>query len=79
MTDARPILDSLAQQLSITPDDSVIEMTVEEFHASARRALADVGLSYRELAGQARRRDFDSARAHVLWVSIGGTLPEDFT
>ena len=61
------------------PDDSVIEMTVEEFHASARRALADVGLSYRELAGQARRRDVDSARAHLLWGSIGGMLSVEFT
>jgi hypothetical protein len=60
------------------PDDVVVELTTAEFHAAARRALVDVGLTYRELADQARRRDFDSDRANLLWVSIGDTLPDDF-
>ena len=55
-------------------DDTVIELTPEEWHAGAQRALNDLGLTYAELEGQARRRDFTSAQAHSLWTSIGGTV-----
>ena len=55
-------------------DDTVIELTPEEWHAGAQRALNDLGLTYAELEGQARRRDFTSAQAHSLWTSIGGTI-----
>ncbi|MGW0647864.1 hypothetical protein ACWD4T_03510 [Streptomyces umbrinus] len=58
-------------------DDIVIEVTAEEWHAGARAALARLGLTYAELEGQARRRDFTSAQAQVLWVSIGGTVNTD--
>lgn len=55
-------------------DDVVIELTEEEFHAAAQRALDNLGLTYAELADQARRREFTSAQAHVLWTAIGGTV-----
>lgn len=57
-------------------DDVVIEVTREEWLAGARRALANLGLTYAELERQARHNggDFVSAQAHVLWVSIGGTV-----
>lgn len=58
-------------------DDVVIEVTEAEFHAAVRTSLARLGLTYAELEGQARRRDFTSAQAHSLWVSIGGAINPD--
>ncbi|MGW4825148.1 hypothetical protein ACWEP4_41175 [Streptomyces sp. NPDC004227] len=55
-------------------DETVIVVSEDEFRVAAQRALADLGLTYTELAEQARRRDFTSAQAHALWVSIGGTV-----
>lgn len=55
-------------------DDVVVEVTEAEFHAAAAAALARLGLTYAELEDQARRRDFTSAQAHSLWVSIGGAI-----
>lgn len=55
-------------------DETVIIVSEEEFRESARRALANLGLTYAELEDQARSRDFSSAQAHALWVSIGGTV-----
>lgn len=60
-------------------DDVVVELTAEEFHAAARRALATVDLSYRQLAQQAARHNFDSSQAQMVWTCIGDTLPLDFT
>lgn len=56
------------------PDDVVVEVTEAEFHAAAAAALARLGLTYAQLEDQARRRDFTSAQAHSLWVSIGGAV-----
>lgn len=62
----------------MTPaDDPLIVVPQVEFEAAARRALADLGLTYDQLAEQARRRDFTSSAAHALWVSIGGTVHLD--
>lgn len=55
-------------------DGTVIVLSQAEFEAAARRALADLGLTYEQLAEQARRGDFGSSQAHALWVSIGGTV-----
>lgn len=55
----------------MTDDDIVTEVTEAEFLTAARAALARLGLTYAELEDQARRRDFTSAQAHSLWVSIG--------
>jgi hypothetical protein len=55
-------------------DETVIVVSEEEFRAAALQALAGLGLTYAELAEQARNRDFSSAQAHSLWVSIGGTV-----
>jgi len=55
-------------------DDLVIMLSDDEFHAAASQALDDLGLTYAELEQQARDRDFSSAQAHALWVSIGGTV-----
>ncbi|MET7389868.1 hypothetical protein ACFYPT_35815 [Streptomyces sp. NPDC005529] len=53
-------------------DDTVITVTEGEFRNAA---LARLGLTYAELEDQVRRRDFISAQAHSLWVSIGDTIP----
>jgi hypothetical protein len=60
-------------------DDVVIEVTREEWLAGARRALANLGLTYTELERQARDRggNFVSAQAQVLWVSIGDTVTSE--
>lgn len=54
----------------------MIEVTRDEWLDGVRRALADVGLTYRKLERQARRNggDFESAQAHRLWFSIGDTV-----
>jgi hypothetical protein len=53
-------------------DVEVIEMTAAQYRAAKKKALNSVGLTYKELAEQARRREFSSPRAHKLWVAIGG-------
>ncbi|MFJ6566586.1 hypothetical protein ACIQNU_04150 [Streptomyces sp. NPDC091292] len=55
-------------------DDIITELTFEEFQAAALAALERLGLTYAELREQARNRNFSSAEAHSLWVTIGGTL-----
>ncbi|KAB1146796.1 hypothetical protein F7R91_14545 [Streptomyces luteolifulvus] len=55
-------------------DETVIVVSAEEFRAAAEQALDELGLTYAELEQQARQRDFSSAQAHALWVSIGGTV-----
>jgi RimJ/RimL family protein N-acetyltransferase len=57
----------------------VVELTPEEFHAAARRALARIGLTYAQLADQAARRRFDNAQVAMVWTCIGDSLPDDFT
>lgn len=57
-----------------TVGDVVIEVTEAEFHTAVRGSLARLGLTYAELEDQARRRDFPSSQAQVLWVSIGGAV-----
>lgn len=52
-------------------DDVMIYMTREEYDAARARALAELGLTYDQLADQARRRDFLNGRARELWVIIG--------
>ncbi|MFJ9628060.1 hypothetical protein ACIRU8_10250 [Streptomyces sp. NPDC101175] len=59
---------------TVADDDVVVEVTEAEFAAAARAALARLGLTYAELQDQARRRDFTSAQAHSLWISIGDTV-----
>ncbi|MGV9588226.1 hypothetical protein [Streptomyces tendae] len=52
----------------------MIVVSAEEFRVAAQQALDELGLTYGELEEQARGRDFSSAAAHALWVSIGGTV-----
>lgn len=57
------------------PGPSVIEMDPAEWQESVSRWLTQLGLTYDELATQARRREFSSVEARKLWIAIGG--PEE--
>jgi hypothetical protein len=50
----------------------VIELTREEWDALAAAELARLGLSYEELAEQARTDDFSCPDARRVWLAIGG-------
>ena len=62
------------QRTSEHDEDVVVELTADEFHAAAQRALRHLGLTYAQLEDQASRREFCSAQAHSLWIAIGGTV-----
>lgn len=66
---------TMQEQRQVDHDDDVItEVSQEEFREAAYAALDRLGLTYAELRQMARRRDFSSAQAQSLWVSIGGAL-----
>jgi hypothetical protein len=50
----------------------VIELTREEWDALGTAELARLGLSYEELAEQARTDDFSCLDARRVWLAIGG-------
>lgn len=52
-------------------EDIIVELTPEEYEAAVLRALAPLGLTYEELADQARRHCFDSDQAAHVWLIIG--------
>lgn len=62
------------QRTSDHDEDIVTELTEQEFREAAYAALDRLGLTYAQLRDMARRRDFSSAQAQSLWVSIGGAL-----
>lgn len=62
------------QRTSDHDEDIVTELTEEEFREAAYAALERLDLTYAQLRDMARRRDFSSAQAQSLWVSIGGAL-----
>lgn len=58
--------------------DQPVEVSVlnrAQWKAAAESALADLKLTYDELAEQARRRDFVSSEARKVWLAIGGKRP----
>lgn len=48
-----------------------IEFTPEQWLRARQQALDELGMTYEELAEEARRGDFRSHRARTLWVIIG--------
>lgn len=52
-------------------DVEVLEITDQEYDQAVRDALRELGLTYAQLRRQARRGDFQSARARRLWLTIG--------
>lgn len=66
---------TIQEQRTADHDDDVItEVSEEEFREAAYAALERLGLTYAQLRDMARRREFSSAQAQSLWVSIGGAL-----
>jgi hypothetical protein len=57
-------------------DDVVVELTPEEYETAKRTALRRLGLTYEELADQARHHEFDSSQALAVWSVIGGPLDQ---
>ena len=49
----------------------VIELDRAEYDAVVAAALKDVGMTYKQLARQARSGRFSSMRARKLWLAIG--------
>jgi phosphoribosylanthranilate isomerase len=52
-------------------DVEVFEVTRDEYERAMKAALADLGLTYKQLERQARRGHFSSLRARKLWLAIG--------
>jgi hypothetical protein len=53
----------------------VIEVSRAEYKRARDAALRDLGLTYEELAAQARTGRFTSVRARKLWLAIGRRQP----
>ncbi len=52
-------------------EPDVIEVTQQEYDTAVKKALDELGITYPELAQQAREHDFASPKAALLWVTIG--------
>lgn len=52
-------------------DVEVIQVSPTEYRRARDAALKELGLTYRELAAQARTGRFTSLRARKLWLAIG--------
>lgn len=57
-------------------DDVVVELTTAEYEIAKGNALRRVGLTYDQLADQARQHDFESSQAQAVWSVIGGPLDQ---
>jgi hypothetical protein len=56
------------------PGVEVIEISDQDYDEAVAAALRDLGLTYSQLRAQARKGDFQSARARRLWLTIGKPL-----
>jgi hypothetical protein len=61
----------------VTPAVEVGVMSAAEWKSAVQRALAELKLTYDQLAEQARTRNFSSVEAMKLWVAIGGKRPSE--
>ena len=55
----------------IEQDDTAETATEDDLREAVRGALDRCGLTYDQLAEQARTGDFSTARARMAWVAIG--------
>lgn len=53
----------------------VVKMTRSEYEVAARESLKAFGLTYDQLAEQARRRTFSSPAAADLWMMVRDSRP----
>jgi hypothetical protein len=56
---------------SESADVEVIEVSDGDYAHAVESALAELGLTYRQLAAQAHKGQFTSTRARKLWLTIG--------
>ena len=49
----------------------VIEISDDEYNQAVQEALRYLGMTHAQLRAQARKGDFQSARARRLWLTIG--------
>jgi hypothetical protein len=61
----------MSQTAHTQPQNVVHRPSRQEWQDGVERELAALGLTYTELAEQARNRDFQSPEAMNLWVIIG--------
>lgn len=54
-------------------DVEVIKLSRAEYDRTVKAELRRLGLSYNQLAEQARTRQFTSEDARRLWLAIGGS------
>ena len=54
------------------PEVEVIELSRAEYERTVKAELRRLGLTYGQLAEQARTRQFMSEDARRLWLAIGG-------
>lgn len=54
----------------ITQNDDVEFASDDDVRAGVERALAELGLTYEELAAQAKEGKFSSERARLTWFMI---------
>ena len=53
----------------------ITQMTRHEWVETVNKSLDELGLSFDQLAEEARTRDFSSDDAHKVWVMTGGQRP----
>lgn len=53
-------------------DVQVIKLSRAEYDRTAKAALRRLGLTYKQLAEQAKKRQFVSDDARRAWLAIGG-------
>lgn len=53
------------------PESDVTQATATDLEEAVKNALEHAGLTFDELAEQARSGDFESTRARLAWVAIG--------
>lgn len=54
----------------LVDDNDTLIATDEDLRVAVKKALARVGLSYEQLAEQARSGRFESEAARVTWVAL---------
>jgi hypothetical protein len=73
-------LEEGSPMTAVLPERSnVVDASDEDLRLAMKRALLHAGVTYEELERQARTGDFQSVRAQMAWVAIGGlraVLPE---
>ena len=60
---------------STSTNVDVTYLSDDEWREASKRGLARLGLTYDELAAQAKARNFSSTDALQLWMAIGGDRP----